>query len=614
MPTIPKILLVDDVYGVAEAQNARRVGILFGASRVVDARGGDELWSCEIEVSHNRGVKSLDALEVHVSTGQERIGNSTCNSLGLVRETLLKGWPRHAIQNGERWALVVLDLTFLSDPQKPADDPNFGFSILEMMSGEDLCPGLSVAILSDRDDEVAERAAIRAGGPRAVVVLSKREPKAVAAHLREILITHGLLPDFEMVGLSVPWLSALRTARARRRARFTLLRGSAGSGKEAISQYVHDWSERKGIFDRFALSSGATDPDIVALFGSERGVATNVDKNVGKFQRTSGGTLFLDELHNAAGAIQERLLDVTEHKADRSYYVTPLGSKAAIRVDPWVVAATNLPDSDLGARLETGDFRRDLFERLDGNHPIRIPSLRERLDDIPLLVRYFAESFNERHEVPPTARVARSVDSGFTDRLVTAVQEETGDTDNVRWLRNIVDNAIRSKPQLRILLPEHFQGSSQLSADRSIRRTLLPVASPLEVLDDTARALTPQSAVQFLEHADPKGVSLVDLDGILGRLEKASAAFSARVYIHALENQANPDLARKAIVRKLSGKPNLEGTQVSDQLLAWGVTWLANDVELPEWLKIEILDLAKTRKRNARRPKRKAGADGPQQG
>ena len=166
-----------------------------------------------------------------------------------------------------------------------------------------------------------------------------------------------------------------------------LILGETGTGKELIARAIHDRSDRKeGTFVKMncaAVPAGLLEAE---LFGHERGAFTGaVGQRIGRLELADKGTLFLDEVGDIPLELQPKLLRaLQEHEFER------LGSSRTLRADVRVVAATN---RDLPHMIANHEFRADLYYRLNV-FPISLPALRERRDDIPILVRHFAQKFS----------------------------------------------------------------------------------------------------------------------------------------------------------------------------------------------------------------------------
>lgn len=184
-----------------------------------------------------------------------------------------------------------------------------------------------------------------------------------------------------------------------------LITGESGTGKELVARALHDHSlraEKKFV----ALNTSAIASELLEseLFGHEKGAFTGADaRRIGRFEQADGGTLFLDEIGDMSPALQTRLLRVL---AESEFY--RVGGQALIKVDVRVIAATN---QDLARAVKESRFREDLFHRLN---VIRIdtPPLRQRRDDIPLLLRhYLAEAASEM------GAAAKTIDAGALEAL-----------------------------------------------------------------------------------------------------------------------------------------------------------------------------------------------------
>jgi transcriptional regulator with GAF, ATPase, and Fis domain len=161
-----------------------------------------------------------------------------------------------------------------------------------------------------------------------------------------------------------------------------LIIGEPGTGKELVARGIHNASRRAGK-PFVAVNCAAINPNLIEseLFGHEKGAFTGAfARKPGRFERADGGTLFLDEIGDLPQQSQATLLRVLQEREFER-----VGGTQAIKIDVRVVAATN---RDLRREIDEGRFRRDLYDRLRG-YPIRTPSLRDRLTDIPILIRYY---------------------------------------------------------------------------------------------------------------------------------------------------------------------------------------------------------------------------------
>ncbi|MGV8074029.1 MAG: sigma-54 dependent transcriptional regulator [Syntrophobacteraceae bacterium] len=203
------------------------------------------------------------------------------------------------------------------------------------------------------------------------------------------------------------------------------LQGESGTGKELFARYIHSNSERRNkIF--VALNCGALPETLIdsELFGHEKGAFTGAIKNKeGKFELAHEGTLFLDEVTEIPVHLQSKLLRVLqEGEVDR------VGGKYPVSVDVRVVASTNVAMEET---LRAGQFRKDLYYRLNVI-PIKIPPLRERREDIPLLCSYFMDKYNSLHKC--------SVE-GMDEEALKTLQSYSW-PGNVRELENVMQRAI----------------------------------------------------------------------------------------------------------------------------------------------------------------------------
>ena len=204
-----------------------------------------------------------------------------------------------------------------------------------------------------------------------------------------------------------------------------LITGANGSGKELVARSLHQQSDRSQM-PYIEVNCAAIPSELIEseLFGHEKGSFTSaIKQHKGKFEQADGGTLFLDEIGDMSLAAQAKVLRVLQEKK-----LSRVGSDKDIEVNVRVVAATN---KDLKAEIEKGTFREDLYHRLSVIL-IRVPSLDERKDDIPLLVNYFVEQI--------CAESGKSV-RAFSPEAIALLQEKTW-PGNIRELRNVVERLL----------------------------------------------------------------------------------------------------------------------------------------------------------------------------
>ncbi len=204
-----------------------------------------------------------------------------------------------------------------------------------------------------------------------------------------------------------------------------LIRGESGVGKELIANAIHNHSRRKDNPYR-TINCGALYRELLEseLFGHERGAFTGATaRKLGLFEQANGGTLLLDEVGEMGPETQVKFLRVLEGQE-----FTRLGGDKPIKTDVRIIAATN---ADLEEAVKNGKFRSDLYHRIN-RFPIRVPPLRERREDIPLLVSAFIKEFSKEHE--------RSI-SDITPQAMDYLKNAAWDG-NIRELRNAIETAI----------------------------------------------------------------------------------------------------------------------------------------------------------------------------
>ena len=204
-----------------------------------------------------------------------------------------------------------------------------------------------------------------------------------------------------------------------------LITGDNGTGKEIVARMIYMQSKRSNA-PLVEVNCAAIPSELIEseLFGHEKGSFTSaIKQRIGKFEQADGGTIFLDEIGDMSLAAQTKVL-----RALQENEITRVGSDKNIHVNVRVLAATN---KDLKAEIEKGNFREDLYHRLNVI-PIHVPSLDERKEDIPLLVNHFCELICAEQGI-----ALKKFDQAAVERL----QQRTW-TGNIRELRNVVERLI----------------------------------------------------------------------------------------------------------------------------------------------------------------------------
>jgi len=318
--------------------------------------------------------------------------------------------------------------------------------------------------------------------------------RMVAVEKEELLRAAGSRPSPEsryamgnVVGASPKMRDVLAVTQVVARSKATvLIQGETGTGKELIARIIHSNSPRK-TRPFVAVNCGALSDALLEseLFGHVRGAYTGaVRDRAGRFELANGGTIFLDEVGSMSNQLQVKLLRVLQEKEFER-----VGSSEVTQVDVRVVAATNV---DLAQRLADGEFREDLYYRLNVV-PIHVPPLRERKEDIPPLVEHFMEVFSKESgkEVSKLSREALDLLVGYAW------------PGNVRELENCIERAI------------------VLSQRGMITAELLP-----EAIRDARRRPGPEPRVELREALSPLVATLREsasgdvYDHVIGLIEK----------------------------------------------------------------------------------------------
>src|SRR5271169_4218785 len=278
-----------------------------------------------------------------------------------------------------------------------------------------------------------------------------------------------------------------------------LIYGETGTGKELIARALHDLSSRKpNAFVKLncaAIPTGLLESE---LFGHEKGAFTGaIMQRVGRFELANRGTIFLDEVGEIPLEMQPKLLRVLQEREFER-----LGSTRTIRTDARLIAATN---RDLKTMVEEQRFRSDLYYRLNV-FPIRVPSLRERKEDIPLLVRHFVKEFSRRNH--------RVIDTIPCETMQALIRYHW--PGNIRELQNVIERAviISRGPVLNVVLAE-------LTPD---------VSSPPVPIVTSAKSASHESLQEMLEETERNQIlrALEDANGVVAGPNGAAARLGVK--------------------------------------------------------------------------------------
>ena len=439
----------------------------------------------------------------------------------------------------------------VSDIRMPGSS---GLELLERV--QVLCPGLPVIIMTAYSDLDSAVAAFQRGAfeylpkpfdvPRAVGLVRR----ALQERVSEAAAPQPLETAPEMLGQARAMQDVFRAIGRLRQSQVTvLITGESGSGKELVARALHKHSPcADGPF--VAINTAAIPRDLLEseLFGHERGAFTGAQTlRRGRFEQAEGGTLFLDEIGDMPFELQTRLLRVL---SDGQFY--RVGGQTSVRSRVRVVAATH---QDLEQRVRDGTFREDLLHRLNVIR-LRLPALRERGEDVPVLARHFLQQSARQLGVEPKrisdAALARLAQFGFPG--------------NVRQLENICHWLTVMAPAQTIstqdLPPEVLAGtgaadtsdpvpaafplpSAQGAAPAAVALHTAPAAPAAPAADWQAALATHLGALLAAGHPQPWNATLQQVETLL--LQAALQASGGR----RMEAAGRLGIGRNTVTRKL---------------------------------------------------------------
>jgi two-component system NtrC family response regulator len=287
-----------------------------------------------------------------------------------------------------------------------------------------------------------------------------------------------------------------------------LITGETGTGKELVAKAIH-YNSAQANKPFIAVSCSAIPKELVAseLFGHKKGAFTGASSDYkGKFLLAHQGSIFLDEIATIPYDVQDKLLRILQERK-----ITPLGDETEFAVDVRMIAATN---SDLESMIKAGTFREDLYYRLNV-FPIHIPPLRERIDDLPLLIKHFIKKyckFEPRPSITPKAY-----------QILTSYHWPG----NVRELENVIERALILSDG-RDIYPDHIpERLRHFSLSRKSESFPVEVELPDSgiVLDELEKGLI-LKALQKTEGNQTKAAALLGISrhALIYRMEKHGIA------------------------------------------------------------------------------------------
>jgi DNA-binding NtrC family response regulator len=500
--TLPRILIIDDQY----ATEADMLGSLCYQCGLVEvgAKTSDQ------ELIEKAAAEEAIAGAVFTS-GQTTRGEEVENSIDEVLKVVESGWPS---AEGWRWALILLDVRFNSTPAR-YDDETFGLRVLEELvrkwpdrEAQTGNSELPIVMLSTSPRQEWARDANQSG---AAAYVEKDDLKRL--RLQELLDEYGLIgdPSGGLLGRSHALLRVLRDARrvARMGAGNALILGPQGSGKSSIAHYIHERSGREGLFVSYFSAPGAKELEYTNLFGYWYGAHNMAVESVyGKAEEAHKGTLLIDEVHNLKNETQQELLQFARpvgghrrlrrlghfptapdriRQANRSVLGHRDPETSLITVDVLMLSATNEPLDDPKWRVDNG-FSDPLYSRLAVDYvgkPLRLPSLKQRREDIPELFESFLQE--------GTRNIGgRTNEDGIKllDAEVKARLQEYNWPGNIAEMRGAALEVARNSKDFAEVFVRHLPTFDVPTEDRlAIPPASLPLAAPVNSLADAERVL-----------------------------------------------------------------------------------------------------------------------------
>ena len=423
-------------------ETRRRPGIDFyavpGVSPRIPADRQQFEYACLTTIAH--AVTGFAADTMILDTSDEPLAplenafREACKRQCEVERALSIRELKHKLNSGLPWDLVVADYNL-------GDGKTAGSDMVKKLRRA--CRDLPLVAVAEKGDVDIAADAVRAGANDFMVRSGKLSDrvttllKKIGLHLdlinknrllqeQNMLLQDAAGEQYRIIGESPQTQAVLdQITRVAAIPRPVLVVGERGTGKELIARAIH-LAGGEPTRPMISVNCAAFSDNLLEseLFGHEKGSFTGADsRRHGKFEIASGGTLFLDEIGHMSLSFQQKILRVVEYGT-----FTRVGGSDEVRVDTRIIAATNV---DLKKRMQEGDFLRDLYDRLSFE-VIRVPPLREREGDIPVLARYFLNQF--MLEIP--ALRGKKLSQSALDVL-----QKYPFPGNVRELKNIIERA-----------------------------------------------------------------------------------------------------------------------------------------------------------------------------
>ncbi|MCG3146263.1 MAG: Anaerobic nitric oxide reductase transcription regulator NorR [Gammaproteobacteria bacterium] len=523
---LPLILIIDDLYGRSHAdrRNRDRVSLCINY-HLIDVTGD--------EAGNNTTIINEPIAQAVFHRGQKprisRVGDVVKNDLDGVMEVIRKGWD----DPHNPWAMVVLDLCFLTGrvtaesnakqlgmPEggngDEIPDQFFGLQIMKAIGRE--FPDLPFIVLSNRSGEEISYE-YTCLGAKDFLPRDGSSPEV----LENRIWKYGLIPDKtgKIIGRSKPVLMMLSKARnAAHSMENVLIRGERGTGKGDLAKFILELSGRK----HKSVNCGAISENLFEsiLFGHKPGAFTDAKgKRDGYIKAVDGGNLFLDEIGKMPIMIQGGILRTIQ---DRE--IQPLGSDEVQKVNVRFLIAAN---EDLEDLVKKEKFLPDLLDRLNDGIVIDIPPLKERKDDIPLLVEKFVREVEKRdglrhHKIAPD----------LMDAL--RAQDWPG---NIRQLESCIKKAVTSNPDVEHLVFQHLPSEIR---EHFAGKTVV-VSMPLTAQyksDSQDGKINADTLLTLLRNVEFDYSDVTSWAGKLGKLRRAWAEVEARYLVAALKVTKKP--------------------------------------------------------------------------